>query len=240
MPTPGLLDAFNNILHLYNAEARNLLSYYVHKYDTPAELGGRPVSPAGSFTGTSCRRVEPPHALFRLGISQYLQSKVGKMVDSKHTDELGLTPEARRVLGAVWERHPSTNAWFDDDLADGSTSATQLKGNLGTNEPSSSSSSMTSYQGGNDTSDADTDMTDVQSVTTDTKPRGGRNLHKFHLGLNPIEKTLLARACNISVETVEAYWDDMREKTRAWGAMKSWCEVQTRRKINQAKREGRW
>lgn len=219
MPTPGLLDSLNRILHLHNAEARFTLSYYVRKYDIPAHLAQ---SCAGSVTD------EPPHALFRLGIAQYVMSKVGKVIDHKEHDELGLNPEARKVLGEVWEAHPSTQAWFDDDFLENDSPQATF----------------------HDSRDEDGDVVFVTGTSTSPSnsdaPRGNDaqsdspNPNKFKGGLNPLEKRILARACNISDETIDAYWEDMREKTKAWGAMKAWCMARSAEKVRRAKAEGRW
>lgn len=280
MPTRTILDAFNTIIHLYNAEGRNLLSYYVRKYGDPVDsVQGAPSlnhndSFSSSFSSASTltagsgyvnknnNRNGPPHALFRLGISQYLHSRIGNIIDTKEVDELGLTPETRRILGEVWEQYPSINARFADDTDDESDDE---KENLGRTyartgfRRSSSPSPHPSAAGTTTTTlpDYDSDMDiDTQSTTSSTPTVSSshtntaedigptyaarRNLHKHHLGLNPIERQLLARACNVSVETVEAYWDVMREKTRAWGGMMLWCRVKSKERIERAKREGRW
>jgi len=235
MPTPGLLDSLNNIVHLTNAEARFMLSYYVRKYEGP-------VGQAANGSGGA------PHALFRLGIAQYLMSRVGKVVDHKESDALGLNPEARRVLGEVWEQHPSTRAWFDEGLVGGEGG--------GRDEFEAGD-----YEGADNNLDAepdlvmseDDDVDDVENGTaspsTPYRRRSNSNSSRVNHtptptrttdGLNPLEKALLARACNVSVETVDAYWDDMRWKTRGWGAMKAWCTAQDKMRIARVKAEGRW
>jgi len=251
MPTPGLLDSLNNILHLSNAEGRFMLSYYVRKYEAPAHLGG----PGASG-------VEPPHALFRLGIAQYLMSKVGKVIDNKESDELGLNPEARRVLGEVWERHPSTQAWFDDGLLDGEQEDEDDDGSYDNGPCELRMDDGAVADGGHITPGFGLDIPsddigvngsvehvediDVNPASPSTSQRSSKSSRSARKpsppigGLNPLEKALLARACNISVETVEAYWDNMRWKTRAWGAMKAWCTAQDRKRIARAKTEGRW
>lgn len=240
MPTPGLLDALNNILHLTNAEARFMLSYYVRKYEAPLYLHG------------SGGEGEAPHALFRLGVAQYLMSRVGKVIDNKESDELGLNPEARRVLGEVWERHPSTGAWFDEGILreGGATEPDGYGGGYdamytGRDSEGDDLTSQTEHRGIDDShppseseSTADTTTSPVHSP----QPRSSLYPKPKDVigGLNPLEKSLLARACNISVETVEAYWDDMRWKTRGWGAMKAWCTAKDKVRIAKAKAEGRW
>lgn len=266
MPTPGLLDRLNNILHLTNAEGRFMLSYYVRKYEGPAHLGG-----PGSVGGQGGQGIgiqgnagiEPPHALFRLGIAQYLMSKVGKVIDNKESDELGLNPEARRVLGEVWERHPSTQEWFDGGLLDEDDEVDREddEGPSGVGDDEIMVDSDPDFVIHGDRGSVDGSAEHVEDIDVDidpptsqpsnndpasppssqrssTTPRPTRN--PTIGGLNPVEKALLARACNISVETVEAYWDDMRWKTRAWGAMKSWCTAQDKIRIARVKGEVRW
>ncbi|KAJ9651404.1 hypothetical protein H2198_009319 [Neophaeococcomyces mojaviensis] len=254
MPTPGLLDALNNILHLYNAEGRFLLSYYVRKFETPPEFGGNAAQAApGGNVMSGQPKVEPPHALFRLGIAQYLWGKVGKVIDNKEVDELGLNPEARRLFGEVWERHPSTAAWWSDSLLTNAT--TDVKNSTKTGDDKEEDPYAHSSDFETDISAADeSDANDTPATLTNKRARRAARVGRRRKiqevekkkreralgGLNPMEKVILARATNVSVETVEVYWDDMREKTKAWGAMKMWCEAQEKRMIRKAKVEGRW
>lgn len=222
MPTPGLLDSLNTIVHLTNAEARFTLSYYVRKYEAPTHLSLHPRS-----SGT-----EPPHALFRLGIAQHLMAQVGKAVDNKESDELGLNPEARRVLGEVWADHPGTRG---DGLLLGSGGE---GGEDGWKAPRVGDMSWDEGLG------SDVAMSDGGVASGPSTPcrrgRGLRGSTTGAAGLNPLEKALLARACSVSVETVDAYWEDMRWKTRGWGAMRAWCTAQDKMKIARVKAEGRW
>lgn len=215
-----------------------MLSYYVRKYEGPVGLRGT--------QGTNgMDRTEPPHALFRLGIAQYLMSRVGKVVDHKESDGLGLNPEARRVLGDVWEQHPSTRGWFDEGLVGGGGRQGDYP-----DEFEAEDYDWGSNDGGENRLDADLAMSDAEdgSASPSTpyrrsnsnSSRGKRTPTRTTDGLNPLEKALLARACNISIDTVDAYWDDMRWKTRGWGAMKAWCTAQDKMRIAKVKAEGRW
>ncbi|KAK5069795.1 hypothetical protein LTR64_008022 [Lithohypha guttulata] len=218
-PTPGLLDSINRILQLYNHEARFTLSYYTRKYGTPAHLSGpyrrRPED-------------EPPHALFRLGIAQWLMSQVDTIIEHKERDELGLNPEARKLLGAVWEAHPSMQAWFEDVSMDEVDYLQELVD--ANNYKSASDVEMTDSDGGEG----------LSSPRSPKKPDPRVKKLVVRGGLNPMEKMLLARACSIPVDAVEAYWDQMREKTKAWAATKAWCRARSAEKVARAKREGRW
>jgi len=235
MPTPGLLDSLNNIVHLTNAEARFTLSYYVRKYEAPTHLSLHPRSGSSETDAET----EPPHALFRLGIAQHLMSQVGKAVDNKESDDLGLNPEARRVLGEVWEEHPGTQAWGEGGLLSGSGREggedgweAARAGDVSWDEGSGSDVAMS--EGGDRSSVASGPSTPYRNG------RGLRGSTTGAAGLNPLEKALLARACNVSVETVDTYWDDMRWKTRGWGAMRAWCAAQDKIRIARVKAEGRW
>ena len=214
MPTPGYLDHLNEILHLKNAQARFLLSYYVRKYDTPQHLGGM----AGRLADPS---KEPPHALFRLGIAQYVMSRTEGIVQHRENDALGLTPEARNVLGSVWEEHPSTQTFFDDELGAPTAEEAITEGDDGDAD-----------EDGNETAAARHRRLEAM--------RAKKEYYGVRDGLNPLEKVLLARACNVSVDTVEAYWEDMRDKTKAWNAMQLWCRARSAEKVRLAKIEGRW
>lgn len=229
-PPPGYLVSINRILQLYNAEARFLLSYYVRKYDTPFELGGGGPGGGGALRMGGQAKSEPPHALFRLGIAQYLMTKAERIVEHKELDELGLTPEARSILKSVWDEHPSMWTHFEDNFLE--------------DEESDSEDEDMIVDGEDGDGDVIwvTDTPDGAEVRPTKKSYVPKKPDPQHVGggLNPMEKTLLARACNISVDTVDAYWDMMRDKTKAWAAMKLWCRARSKEKIARAKAERRW
>jgi len=236
-----------------------MLSYYVRKFDTPAEFGGHNAGAGAAMVGgdvSGQQKVEPPHALFRLGIAQYLWSKVGKVIDNKEVDELGLNPEARRLFGEVWERHPSTAAWWagTDTTGTGKGKPAPTTGDTTAAEEEEDlyahASDFSSTASQSDTSDPDDTPTQRDRKRSRRAARANRRRKIQESekrkresgigGLNPMEKIILARATNVGVETVDAYWDDMREKTKAWGAMKMWCGAMEKRMVRKAWVEGRW
>jgi hypothetical protein len=80
---PYLLPSLDRIFGLYTIEARALLKHHCEKY------GDEPI--------------------FRLGIQQYIQSQLAGILESTANDPLGLTPEDRRFLLSVYEKHAVLN-----------------------------------------------------------------------------------------------------------------------------------
>lgn len=232
MPSIEYLEHVDRILHLYNAEARVMLSYFVRKYDTPFELGGGGPGGGGALRMGGQAKNEPPHALFRLGIAQYLTCKAEQIVEDKEADELGLTPEARSILRSVWNEHQSIWTHFEDNFLEDEASDDEDEDMIVEEEDD----------------DEDLDVTWVTDTPdgADVRPAKKRFTHNEpdpkHVagGLNPMEKKLLSRACNISVETIDAYWDLMRDKTKAWAAVQLWCRARNMERVARVKAEGRW
>ena len=69
----------------------------------------------------------------------------------------------------------------------------------------------------------------------------GRRVAGFRMCRCPVsEPVMMLAEFGENRMLVDAYWDDMREKTRAWGAMKMWCEAMEKRMIRKVRVEGRW
>lgn len=226
-PTPGLIDCLNEILFICNAEAKGMLRYYVNKYERlmPADTSGR-------------YRQEPPHALFRLGIAQYIMSKYGKMIEHKERDELGLTPEARNLLNGVWEAHPSMQTHFEDTTLDDIAGLEQK-----VQHEIDEDGDLDEYYYDEDEDELRESVEEMfrqDSHYGVGGPVRAKPRPKVVGGLNILEKTLLARACNIDIDTVDAYWDNMRESTTAWAAMKAWCNARSAERVAAAKQNGSW
>lgn len=208
-PPPGYIDSLNRLTHLYNLKAQHLLSYLTHKYTShrhrhhehDRELHSFKHTSTNINTNTNASQNENsntalPHALFRLGITQFFRTRFEDSLRPRGQDPLGLTPEVRGFLSEIYD-----------------------------------SMSMSTSTG----------------INTNTHRRVTNNFSRQHNGgnlgvdpLNVFEKTLLARACNVSIETIDAFWTDMTRRRKGWIALKRWCEAADGQIVREAKRQGWW
>lgn len=226
--------------------------------------------------------MEPPHALFRLGITRYLDSRVEDVV--LLTDDYGFGPEEKDFLRSVFEQVGVTEAgvravrgaWRvgDEGGRDGDDVDGEDEDGAGSLDPGNELSDeeyiaawgfdvingklgdrATDVDGGdrgiwNGHGNGNGDVLDSFPRPPGRAPEAKRpstiaedliaGRAYVETGLNVAEKEILARAVEADIDVIEEFWEDMRTKRRAWGALKGWCRMMEGRRVSIAKANGTW